>query len=171
LNEILTGAVKNANVAVQEGVPGAGTTLTMAVIMGNTAYIAHVGDTRAYVFKQNQLKQVTQDHSFSQRLEELGETTAQELALFQNVLYKAIGQTKLADKDIDTYVQHLPPGASLLLCSDGLWGLVADSNIKEVLAAAPTPQHACERLITLANENGGRDNITVIIISMGIETQ
>lgn len=166
LNEALVTAVENANATVQELVPEGGTTLTAALVMGNNAYIAHVGDSRAYILKQDTIKQITQDHSLAKRLEELGQATAEEVMHVQNVLYKAIGQ---GDKlEVDTYIQHLPDGASLLLCSDGLWGLVKDENIKDVLISASTPQEACERLIAVANENGGRDNITAIIVSMGV---
>jgi protein phosphatase len=169
LNEVLVGAVKNANRSVQKLTPNGGTTLTIALVMGNNAYLAHVGDSRAYIFKQGQLKQITQDHSLAQKLIETGQVTPEEVTQAQSILYKAVGQSDLLEEDIDTYAQHLPPGASLLLCSDGLWGLVAEETIKEVLATAVTPQQACERLVSLANENGGRDNITVVIASIGAE--
>jgi serine/threonine protein phosphatase PrpC len=169
LNEVLLAAVANANRAVQAEVPDGGTTLTIAVLMGNNAYIAHIGDTRAYVFQPGQLKQITKDHSLAQRLEELGQATAEEATQVQNVLYKAIGQNDMPEADL--YVQHLPDGASLLLCSDGLWGLVTHDRIKETLSSAPTPQAACEHLIQMANENGGRDNITALLVSRGVETK
>lgn len=167
LNEVLVQAVQNANATVQSEVPEGGTTLTVALIMGNNAYIAHVGDTRAYLFKENQLKQITKDHSLARRLEETGQATAEEVAHIQNVLYKAIGQGSTLE--VDTYIQHLPAGVSLLLCSDGLWGQVKDETIKEILAAAASPQEACNRLVAMANEKGGPDNITAIVVSLGIE--
>jgi len=83
----------------------------------------------------------------------------------QNVLYRAIGQSETLE--VDTHIQHFPAGAMLLLCSDGLWGMVDDKQIALALALAPTPQAACDQLITLANENGGRDNITAILVAMG----
>ena len=167
LNEVLIAAVENANNTVQEQVPDGGTTLTAALIMGNNAYIVHVGDTRVYFFKQDELKQVTKDHSLAQRLQETSGATDDEVSHVQNVLYKAIGQGGALEAD--TYVQHLSSGASLLLCSDGLWGSVKDDEIKEVLASASTPQEACERLVARANENGGPDNITAVIVSLGID--
>ncbi len=167
INEVLTGAVESANALVQQAVPEGGTTLTAALVMGNNAYIAHIGDTRAYIFKQNELKQITTDHSLAQRLEEIGQASPAEIAHVQNVLYRAIGQGSTIE--IDTYIQHLPPGSSLLLCSDGLWGLVENDILKEIMDSSTSPQQACERLVTKANENGGRDNITVIVITMGIE--
>ncbi len=165
LNETLVAAVQDANTAVQEEVPDGGTTLTAALVMGNNAYIAHIGDSRAYIIKQDEIKQITEDHSLAQRLEDLGQASAEEIAQVQNVLYRAIGQGSTVD--VDTYIQHLPAGASLLLCSDGLWGQVTEEELKEVFTSASTPQNACEQLIALANENGGPDNITTIIISMG----
>ena len=171
LNEVLISAVTKANEVVHNEVPNGGTTLTMALVMGNTAYIAHVGDTRVYFFKERELKQITTDHSLASRLEEIGQSTVEEIEQAQNVLYKAIGQSDLVAADVDTYVQHLPPGSSLLMCTDGLWGLVNDDDITNVLLHADTPQLACEQLVKKANECGGRDNITVIIISMGIEKQ
>jgi len=167
LNEVLVATVENANNMVQEQVPEGGTTLTAALVMGNNAYIAHVGDTRVYIFKQGELKQITTDHSLAKRLQDTGGASEEEVAHVQNVLYKAIGQGGALEAD--TYVQHLPFGASLLLCSDGLWGQVKDDVIKEVLSSASTPQEACERLITIANENGGPDNITAIVVSLGVE--
>ncbi len=167
INEVLTGAVESANTLVQQAVPEGGTTLTAALVMGNNAYIAHIGDTRAYLFKQDELKQVTTDHSLAQRLEDIGQASPIEIARVQNVLYKAIGQSSTIE--IDTYIQHLPPGSSLLLCSDGLWGLVENDILKEIMASSISPQQACERLVATANENGGRDNITVIVVTMGIE--
>ncbi len=169
LNEALVAAVESANAAVHKTVPDGGTTLLVALVMGNNAYIAHVGDCRAYVIKQGEVKQITQDHSLAQRLEDLGQATAEEAAQVQNVLYRAIGQDSKVE--VDTYIQYLPDGASLLLCSDGLWGPVKNESFKEVFASALTPQDACEQLIKMANENGGPDNITAVIVSMGVESQ
>ena len=171
LNEILMSAVATANTAVQREVPEGGTTLTMTLVMGNNAYIAHIGDTRVYLFKDRALKQITKDHSLASRLEELGQSTPEEIEQAQNVLYKAIGQSDLVETDVDTYVQHLPAGASLLMCTDGLWGLVQHDDIHHILMTADTPQQACEQLVAKANDNGGRDNITAIVVSLGVETQ
>ena len=169
LNEALVAAVESANIAVQEQVPDGGTTLTTALIMGNNAYIAHVGDTRAYLIKEGVVKCITQDHSLAKRLEDLGQATPEEAAQVQNVLYRAIGQNSAVE--VDTYMQHLPAGSSLMLCSDGLWGQIKDEDIAQVFASASAPQEACQQLIDIANENGGPDNITAIIVSMGVENQ
>jgi serine/threonine protein phosphatase PrpC len=170
INEVLIEAVESANSVVQETVPDGGTTLTIAVVMGHSAYIAHVGDSRVYWFNQGTLKQITKDHSLVQRLVELGQETAEGALTHpqRNVLYRAIGQGTAMEVDI--YVQHLPPGSSLLLCSDGLWGPVKNDLLREILSISTTPQEACEHLITKANKNGGEDNITAVIVSMGIDS-
>jgi protein phosphatase len=110
------------------------------------------------------LKQVTQDHSYVGRLMELGELSPEEAAVHpqRHVLYRAIGQG--GDLDIDTYHQPLPPGSRLLLCSDGLSGLVSEEEIGEIVASAATPQEACLRLLEAANAAGGPDNITAILV-------
>jgi len=167
INEALIEAVEAANVAVYEQVPEAGTTLTVALIFGHKAYLAHVGDTRAYIFNQGTLHQITQDHSLVARLVELGQATPEEALTHahRNVLYRAVGQA--GSLEVDNYMQPLPVGSSLLLCSDGLWGMVSDEDIADVLMHALTPQKALERLIKMANQNGGDDNITAILAIMG----
>lgn len=164
LTEILRDAVQNANDQVHEQVPGGGTTLTCALILGKRAYIAHVGDSRAYLLTKNDMQQVTQDHSYVGRLMELGELSPEEAAVHpqRHVLYRAIGQGD--NLDIDTYHQPLPPGSRLLLCSDGLSGSVPEEEIGRIIASAATPQEACERLLEAANGAGGPDNITAVLI-------
>jgi protein phosphatase len=164
ITEALSVAVEQANNAVLNQVPEGGTTLVLAMVMGNTAYLGHVGDSRAYIYHNHTLKQITQDHSLAQKLTDMGKSH-EEAMKAQNVLYRAIGQSEALE--VDTYIQRFPSGAMLLLCSDGLWGLVTDEQIAQVLALSPTPQLACNQLITLANENGGRDNITAILVAMG----
>jgi protein phosphatase len=164
LTEILRDAVQNANDQVHEQVPGGGTTLTCALILGRRAYIAHVGDSRAYLLTKQNIKQVTQDHSYVNRLIELGELSPEEAAVHpqRHVLYRAIGQGD--DLDVDTYHQPLPPESRILLCSDGLSGMVSEEEIGRIIASAATPQDACERLLAAANEAGGPDNITAVLI-------
>ena len=170
INEALTSAVEHANEQVREAAPDGGTTLTAAMVMGNSAYIAHVGDTRAYLFNENGLKQITEDHSLAQRLKSTGQVPPEQIAQIENVLYRAIGQGDTVEAD--TYVQHLPSGSSLVICSDGLWkGIDDDNRFQKILEQANSPQEACEALVSLANDNGGEDNITIIIISMGIEEE
>ncbi len=166
INEALIQAVQAANLAVHQQAPEAGTTLTMALVFGRKVYVAHVGDSRAYVFNQATLRQITQDHSLVARLVELGQATPEEALTHthRNVLYRAVGQA--GSLEVDTYMQPLPVGSCLLLCSDGLWGMVSDEEIAHILTYAPTPQKALEQLMTTANQNGGDDNITAVLVVM-----
>jgi serine/threonine protein phosphatase PrpC len=166
VTEILGNAVQKANALVHERVPGGGTTLTCALIFGGRAYIAHVGDSRAYLLTNHDIKQVTQDHSYVGRLTELGELSPEEAAVHpqRHVLYRAIGQGD--GLDVDTYHQPLLPGSRLLLCSDGLSGQVSEEKIGRIIASAGTAQEACQNLIDAANDEGGPDNITVVLIEI-----
>lgn len=164
LTEILSNAVEKANDLVHRKVPGGGTTLTCALILGRRAYIAHVGDSRAYLFTDCDIQQLTQDHSYVGRLIELGELSPEEAAVHpqRHVLYRAIGQGD--DLGVDTYHQTLPPGSRLLLCTDGLSGSVPEEEIGRIIASASTPHEACQHLLEAANDAGGPDNITAVLI-------
>jgi serine/threonine protein phosphatase PrpC len=163
LTEILIGAVRAANDAVSQQVPGGGTTLTCALVLGSQAYVAHVGDSRAYVLNEKDLEQITHDHSLVDRLVETGQLTRDEAAVHpqKNVLYRAVGQS--GTLEVDTYVRKVPRGERLLLCSDGLWDMVNEADIIGLVTEAPSLQDACEDLVAAANEAGGRDNITVVL--------
>jgi protein phosphatase len=164
LAEALQQAVEAANQAVHAQVPGSGTTLTCALVIDARVYLAHVGDSRAYLYYNRELKQLTRDHSYVDKLVELGQISVEEAAVHpqRNVLYRAVGQGD--HLEIDVRFEDLPQGGRLLLCSDGLWGMLSDSVIQAVLASARTPQDACQELIAAANEAGGRDNITAVVI-------
>jgi protein phosphatase len=166
LSEAMVNAVMAANKAVHEQVQGGGTTLTCALILGNRAYLAHVGDSRAYLFADNHLRQITRDHSLVDRLVELGQITPGEAMHHpqRNVLYRAVGQGD--PLEVDTYVELLPSSSQyrLLLCCDGLWGSIQDDQLTQVLRMAATPQEACDRLIEAANAAGGKDNITAVVV-------
>ena len=164
LTEALQQAVEAANQAVHGQVPGSGTTLTCALVINSRAYLAHVGDSRAYLYYNQTLKQITRDHSYVDKLVELGQISAEAAAVHpqRNVLYRAVGQGD--QLEIDIYPVDLPNGSRLLLCSDGLWGMLSDNVIQAILASARLPQDACQELIAAANEAGGRDNITAIVI-------
>lgn len=167
ISEILTEAVKMANEVVVQSIPEGGTTITAAAIMGDLAYIAHVGDSRAYLIHQDgTIEQITRDHSLVQRLIELDQLTPEEAAQHpqKNVLYRAIGQSD--NLEVDSITRRLPTHARLLLCSDGLWNMVSAEDIIDTVLNAPTPQQACDRLVALANEHGGSDNISAILLQV-----
>lgn len=165
----LESAVQAANAAVynhrQSAGTNMGTTLVAALIIGNKAHIANVGDSRAYLIKANDgIRQITTDHSLVERLIAMGQISSYEARIHpqRNVIYRTIGDKQEAE--IDVFVQELNPGDSLLLCSDGLSGKVEDAAIWRLVSRSQSPQEACELLVQAANDNGGDDNITVIIV-------
>lgn len=164
LSEVLIEAVNIANSMVATRVSGGGTTLTCALLIGHRAHIAHVGDSRAYLVSNSSLSQITRDHSLVDRLVEMGQLTHEEAANHpqKNVLYRAVGQSGVLE--VDTFVQTIPAGGQLLLCSDGLWSMLSDDEICEIIAQAPSIQAACEALVVAANEAGGKDNITAVLL-------
>lgn len=164
LNEVLVEAVRTANRSVSDHVPGGGTTLTCALVIGSRVYIAHVGDSRAYVVAQQGLTQITQDHSLVDRLVEMGQLTPDEAANHpqKNVLYRAVGQSGVLE--VDTYMRALSVGERLLLCSDGLWGIVHEAEMTRIVTESSSLQMACSDLVAAANRAGGRDNITAILV-------
>ena len=166
LKDVMETAMTAANTAVVSSVPEGGTTLTCALVLGEQVILAHVGDSRAYIITSETFEQVTRDHSLVQRLKELNQITADEAAVHpqRSVLYRAVGQGE--GLEVDVISRRLPPGAALLLCSDGLWGLVPDHKILEVVRSTPSLQAACEELVAAANAAGGPDNITAVMVQL-----
>ena len=166
ITEAISSAIEKANAEVIRYVPDGGTTFTSACIIGDLAYISHVGDSRIYLITKDSIDQLTRDHSLVQRLIELDQLTPAEAADHpnKNMLYRALGQNELVEIDIMT--RRLPPKSRLLLCSDGLWNLVENSEILDILKQTSVPQDACNKLVALANKRGGSDNISVVILNM-----
>jgi protein phosphatase len=167
LQEVMERAMDAANRAVSVGVPdGGGTTLTCALVIGQQVVVSHVGDSRAYIITDDSFEQLTRDHSLVQRLQELGQLSAAEAAIHpqRNVLYRAIGQGEGLEVDVDS--RRPPSGAVLLLCSDGLWGLVPDDRILSIVRQASSLQIGCENLVAAANAAGGPDNITAVMVKL-----
>jgi serine/threonine protein phosphatase PrpC len=166
VSEILTEAVQKANSEVVAKVPEGGTTITSAVVIGDLAYIAHVGDSRIYLIHKGMIEQITRDHSLVQRLIELGQLTPEEATDHKqpNMLYRALGQNESVD--VDTLTRRLPPHSRLLLCSDGLWNQVTDTEILDIVVKNPSPQEACNKLIAQANMRGGIDNVSAILLRL-----
>jgi serine/threonine protein phosphatase PrpC len=165
INEVLEASLLMAHQAVLRHLPQAGTTMTMALTLGDGVYIAHVGDSRAYLGGGGRLKLLTRDHSMAARLLEMGCASYDEAATQRNILYKALGQGAQIEPDI--LYHDLGPGQYLLLCCDGLWDKVSDEEMSAIVEASPTPGTACQSLVDQANENGGEDNITVILAARG----
>jgi serine/threonine protein phosphatase PrpC len=164
LHEMIRAALEDANQSVVTQVPGGGTTLTALILLGEQLTIGHVGDSRAYVIDGKGSQVITRDHSLVERLRELGQLTPDEAATHpqRNVLYRAIGQG--ANLEVDVVTHPVPHGGYVLLCSDGLWGVITDEAIQHIIHSAPSPQLACEELVRAANAAGGPDNITALLI-------
>ncbi len=165
INEVLEASMRIAHQAVMRRLPKAGTTMTMALALDDGVYIAHVGDSRAYLGERDRLHLLTRDHSVAARLLEMEGTPSDEAALQRNVLYKALGQGAQIEPDI--LYHDLLPGQYLLLCCDGLWSKVSDEQMATIIEASRTPSIACRNLVAQANENGGEDNISVILAARG----
>lgn len=166
ITDAMTEAAQRANDTVMKHVKGSGTTLTICVIIGDLAHIAHVGDSRLYLISADGIEQVTRDHSLVQRLIELDHITSEEAAGHSqaSVLYRAVGQSDFLE--VDTATRRLHSGARIVMCSDGLWGEVTKEDILALVLNTPNPQDTCDNLIALANTRGGKDNITAIVVRM-----
>jgi serine/threonine protein phosphatase PrpC len=164
--EVITTAIQRANDAVVKELEDAGTTVSAAVLIGDLAYIGHVGDSRIYMINRGRIERVTRDHSWVQRLIELDQLSPDEATEHpqKNLLYRALGQSDTLE--VDTLMRRLSPNARMLLCSDGLWNQVSDAAILEAIVQAPTAQDACAKLVELANDAGGPDNITAILLQL-----
>ena len=167
LQEMMEKGMQEAQQAVIKRAPGGGTTLTATLILGEQVTVAHVGDTRAYfLYPDGRMHAITQDHSLVHRLVELGQINEEEASNHpqRNVLYRAIGQAEPYRPDIDTF--QIPHPGSLLICSDGLWGVVPEADIFRIVKNSPNPSIACHELTKAANAAGGPDNISVVLVQM-----
>src|SRR5437867_5979839 len=153
----------HAYAATHPEVRGMGTTTTAVGVLADHFFLTQVGDSRAYLIRDGAAVQLTKDQSLMQRLVEAGELTEEEAAQSErrNIILQALGPD--AKVKVDLTHQELRRGDVLVLCSDGLSGQVKKEEIAEIAGNAPDLQAACERLIALANERGGPDNITVIV--------
>ena len=142
---------------------GMGATVVAAWIDGQRLSVAHVGDIRIYLLRAGSLDQLTADHSLVAEKVRCGMTPQEaETSELQSVLTRAVGSS--AAVDVDANEQMLLAGDMLLLCSDGLTRMVTDPEIASTLLTTTSPQAAADRLIELANENGGVDNVSVIVV-------
>ena len=145
-------------------VTGMGTTLTAAMIFDDAVHLAHVGDSRAYLLRAGAFRQLTEDHTLVARMVKAGEISAGEAEVHphRNVLTRALGTEP--DVEVDEGRVGLMDGDRLLLCSDGLFGMVTEDQIQAILETEPDPQHAADRLVRAANRAGGIDNITALVL-------
>ncbi len=164
---LLNQAMQAAQMAVLEGVPGGGSTLTLALVLERQVYYAHVGDTRLYLYTHSGgLQALTKDHSVARRLVDLGQLNAAEAQVnpLRNSLFRALGQGEGFSADFGEVTIEAP--AKLLLCSDGLWGTLPEDTLVKSLQAELLPVDAAWKLVQTANAAGGADNISVIIVDI-----
>ena len=164
---LLDQAMQAAQIEVLAQVPGGGSTLTVALVVGRQLYFAHVGDTRLYFCPQGgQVRVLTKDHSVARRLVDLGQLNAAEAQVtpLRNRLFRALGQGEGFTADFGW--QALEEPARLLLCSDGLWGTLPEKALFEALQESPLPADATWKLVGGANAAGGSDNISVILVDI-----
>lgn len=168
----LRSAVRDANRVVLErasgdtALSGMGTTLTLLRVEGPRVRLAHVGDSRAYLLRDGELRQLTDDHTLVNRMVREGKLTEEEARIHphRSILTRALGVD--GDIEIDVFTVELDPGDRILLCSDGLTTIVGDEEIRAVLTSRADPQEACDELVTAANRGGGPDNITVVVLDI-----
>ena len=168
-SEALGRAVEEANRAViraaheGRGREGMGTTMTAAMLEGERLIIAQVGDSRAYLLHQGKLQQLTRDHSLMADMIEAGQLTPEEARSHPNrsVITRALGSDPHTQPDL--YEINVETGDRLLICSDGLSGMVCDNEIESTLARVRDPQRCASQLVNEAIANGGHDNVTVIV--------
>lgn len=173
IKDMLITAVKKANRLIYQksqeemSFSGMGTTVTMCLIYGEKAFVAHVGDSRAYVLRGGKLHQITTDHSLVYELVKIGQITAEEAMHHpqKNVITRALGTD--SGVEIDLYEFGILPGDVVLLCSDGLTNMLSDPELIEILTEKQSDSltELTERLVASANEKGGFDNITAVLLA------
>lgn len=150
---------------------GMGTTIVCALFTGKTVSVAHIGDSRCYLLQDDDFVQVTEDHSLVNELVRTGEISREDAEHHprKNVLTKALGTDQLVS--IDTRSFDIEPGDKLLLCSDGLTNKVEGTELKDILQSDSAPQEKVNLLVDKANQNGGEDNITAVLLELALQVE
>lgn len=163
---LLSNQVIHEAAGQQPSTTGMGSTVVAARLNGNVLSIAHVGDSRIYLFHEGELRQLTQDHSLVMEQVRRGLLSREEAeqSELSNVIMRALGAEETVQADLDEH--WVNEGDQILLCSDGLTRMASDEQIAAILAEPRPPQQACERLVELANELGGEDNVTVVLVRL-----
>ncbi len=169
--ELLVNGVEKANTAIcqrcRDWGKDMGTTLTAALVVDTKAYVVNVGDSRTYLYdKYNGLSQITRDHSLVANLVMAGVITADEVYTHpdRNKVYRSLGNRD--GVEVDWFTRDLRQGDSLVLCSDGLWEMVRDPEIRHLVGSGQEPTHICDTLVQAALRNGGADNVSVIVVKV-----
>ena len=169
VEELIRYALQEANEQIllaslsNQHLQGMGTTAIVAVENKGSLFVGHIGDSRTYLTRESQISQITEDHSVVQQLVKAGAISEEEAQVHpdKNVITRCLGMQ--ANVEPDTLELVLQPGDKVLMCSDGLSNMVSDKQMEEMLNQN-TPEEACQKLVDLANENGGTDNITVVLL-------
>ncbi len=167
--KLISEAIRLANEGIlaeaeaHEGMRGMGTTIVVTTILGNYAYTANVGDSRLYLY-DGELRQITKDHSLVEEMVRLGELTEEQAKNHpdRHIITRALGAAETVEPDFFDYRLH--PENILLMCSDGLSNMVDDDEIRQILEQPISAEEMADTLVGTANDNGGTDNIAVIII-------
>jgi PPM family protein phosphatase len=173
IEEQLINAIEQANKAIlnygekKKSARGLGSTVTAALIANDQAYIANVGDSRTYLLRKGQLRPVTRDHSLVARLVEAKQIEPEDVYSHpqRSLIYRSLGAGHKT-VEVDVFQETLQPDDTLLLCSDGLWEMVRQEELRRELSAKSSPQKICDALIELANANGGEDNISAVVVQV-----
>ena len=169
----LSEAIQQANAALYEATSGEesrskmATTLVGAVVRGRQLHVANIGDSRAYLLREDTIRQLTEDHSFVTELVKRGRISEEEAASHpqRNIVTRALGTQPTVEADF--YEEGIQPGDTVLLCTDGLWGEVSEEEMVQMATRPLDPKGMASELVALANQRGGPDNITVIILQIG----
>ena len=167
--KVIRHAIETANTEIlersrrEEHLRGMGTTIVVCTVVGHYAYVANVGDSRLYVI-QGEIHQVTKDHSLVQEMVRMGEIKPEEARNHpnKNVITRAVGVEK--EVNIDFFDLRIRKGDKILLCSDGLSNMLEDNEIREIVTSGGDVEERARKLITAANQNGGKDNISVVLV-------
>jgi len=170
--DIIKRSIEEANTKIylksleNEDCKGMGTTITLAYIFKNEIFIGHVGDSRAYLIKKDNIIQITEDHSFVNELIKIGSITKEEAKNHpkKNMITRAVGSSSIIEMDL--IARNYEEDDILLLCSDGLSNMLKEFEISQVFSKEKDIQKACETLAYMANQKGGLDNITVVAIKL-----
>ena len=141
-----------------------GTTITMALVAGDRAVIGNVGDSRTYIYRDGELRRISKDHSLVMRLVDLGQITENDIYTHpqRNAVLRSLGDKR--EVEVDLFTLRIKRGDALFLCCDGQWEMTRDPHMAQIIKAHDDPQAACDALIAAANEAGGEDNITSVLV-------
>ena len=171
-HELLTRALDHANETVftlagrQPEFRGMGTTLVAALVQGDRATILNVGDSRAYLYHEEELRQISLDHSYVEEMRRRGRITEEAARTHpqKNLITRALGTSPRVKADL--FQETVAPGDALLLCSDGLINEVTDQEIQKEVLAGGSPQEICQRLVARTLDHGAPDNVTVVLFQL-----